>query len=50
MKNVARQLTTAEYERNFAEITPAYTPAQASLEAARCLYCYDAPRNPSFYY
>ncbi len=43
MKNVARQLTTAEYERNFAEITPAYTPAQASLEAARCLYCYDAP-------
>lgn len=36
-------LTAEQYERNFAEVAPAMTRMQATAEAARCLYCYDAP-------
>ncbi|MBV6495266.1 MAG: NAD(P)-dependent oxidoreductase [Acidobacteria bacterium ACB1] len=32
-----------QIERNFAEIHPAMTPAEAAVEANRCLFCFDAP-------
>ena len=32
-----------EIERNFREIAPPLTEAEALFEANRCLYCYDAP-------
>lgn len=37
------KLTAGEIEANFADLHPLLTPAQAAVEAARCLYCYDAP-------
>jgi len=43
IKNPAPQLTDAEYEKNFADINPPYAPANAKVEANRCLYCFDAP-------
>ncbi|MBI5464946.1 MAG: NAD(P)-dependent oxidoreductase [Ignavibacteriales bacterium] len=43
MKNVAKKLTAREYEINFAELHPAFTPNAAVVEANRCLYCYDSP-------
>ena len=33
----------AQIERNFREIAPALTEAEALFEANRCLYCFDAP-------
>lgn len=36
-------LDPAQIEQNFAEINPKMTPAEAAVESARCLYCYDAP-------
>src|SRR5579864_3235767 len=36
-------LDIKQIERNFAEINPALTSAEAIHEANRCLYCYDAP-------
>ncbi len=36
-------LDIAQIEKNFAEIHPAMSPAEAGVEANRCLYCYDAP-------
>lgn len=36
-------LTAEQIERNFREIHPAMTEAEARFEANRCLYCYDAP-------
>jgi glutamate synthase (NADPH/NADH) small chain len=36
-------LDVTQIERNFAEISPAMTAAEALAEANRCLYCYDAP-------
>jgi glutamate synthase (NADPH/NADH) small chain len=33
----------AEIERNFREIAPPLSEAEARFEANRCLYCYDAP-------
>ena len=33
----------AQIERNFREIAPALTEAEAQFEANRCLYCFDAP-------
>lgn len=32
-----------QIERNFAEINPPLSPAEAIFESNRCLYCYDAP-------
>jgi len=43
MKNVAPKLTTEEYESNFAEIHPPFSPNSAVAEANRCLYCFDSP-------
>ena len=37
------KLSTEEYEANFADISPLMTPRQAAIEAARCLFCFDAP-------
>ncbi len=36
-------LPPEQIERNFREIAPLMTPAEALFEANRCLYCYDAP-------
>ena len=41
--NIAPKLHAEEYERNFSDITPPLARQQALLEAARCLFCYDAP-------
>lgn len=39
----AGRLSAAEYERAFADIAPPLGPQQAMVEAARCLFCHDAP-------
>lgn len=36
-------LDIAQIEKNFSDINPALTAAEAMHEANRCLYCYDAP-------
>lgn len=36
-------LDITEIERNFADINPPMSQAEALVEANRCLYCYDAP-------
>jgi len=36
-------LTPRQIEDNFTDLTPALNATQAHVEAARCLYCYDAP-------
>jgi len=41
--NFCSPLDITQIEKNFAEINPAMTAAEASVEANRCLYCYDAP-------
>ena len=43
LRETAPKLTTEQYEKNFAEIVPAMSPRQAAVEAARCLFCFDAP-------
>jgi dihydropyrimidine dehydrogenase (NAD+) subunit PreT len=42
-REIAPKLSAEQYEKNFAELPPAMTPRQAAVEAARCLYCFDAP-------
>jgi NADPH-dependent glutamate synthase beta chain and related oxidoreductases len=37
------ELSNEQIEKNFAEINPPLTKAEALFEANRCLYCYDAP-------
>ena len=37
------KLSKEQIERNFRDIAPAMTKAEALVEANRCLYCYDAP-------
>ncbi len=39
----AGRLSPAQYQQHFADVAPRLTPAQALLEAERCLYCFDAP-------
>ncbi|MGH2568379.1 MAG: NAD(P)-dependent oxidoreductase [Bacteroidota bacterium] len=43
MDNIAPKLSPAEYEQNFAELHPPFTPNSAVAEANRCLYCFDSP-------
>ena len=43
LRDTAPKLSPDQYEKNFAEIDPAMTQRQAAIEAARCLYCFDAP-------
>ena len=37
------RLSADEYERNFGDLHPALNAHQASVEAARCYFCFDAP-------
>ena len=37
------EISIEQIERNFAEINPPLTEAEALFEANRCLYCFDAP-------
>jgi len=43
LRDTAPKLSPEQYEKNFAEIAPAMNQRQAVTEAARCLYCFDAP-------
>jgi len=43
LHETAPKLTPEQYEQNFADIKPAMSVRQAAVEAARCLYCFDAP-------
>lgn len=43
LRETAQKLSTEQYEQNFADITPPMNPRHAAIEAARCLYCFDAP-------
>src|SRR3984957_7505810 len=43
LHETAPKLSPEQYEKNFADITPPMTRRQAAIEAARCLYCFDAP-------
>src|SRR2546422_3834051 len=43
LRETAPKLPPEQYERNFADIAPRMTRRQAVVEAARCLYCCDAP-------
>lgn len=43
MREALPKLSPEHYERNFADLTPRMTPRQAIIEAARCLFCFDAP-------
>jgi dihydropyrimidine dehydrogenase (NAD+) subunit PreT len=43
LRDTAPKLSAEQYEENFAEIAPAMTERQASVEASRCLYCFNAP-------
>jgi len=41
--NIAPKLQPEEYEQNFRDVSPPLSTQQAHVEAARCLYCFDAP-------
>ena len=43
LRETAPKLPPEKYEQNFADVTPPLNPRQAAIEAARCLYCFDAP-------
>jgi dihydropyrimidine dehydrogenase (NAD+) subunit PreT len=43
LRQTAPKLPDEQYEKNFADITPPMSRRQAAMEAARCLYCFDAP-------
>jgi dihydropyrimidine dehydrogenase (NAD+) subunit PreT len=43
LRETAPKLSPEQYEKNFAEISPRLTSRQAAVEAARCLFCFDAP-------
>ncbi|MFZ0739435.1 MAG: NAD(P)-dependent oxidoreductase [Candidatus Acidiferrales bacterium] len=43
LRETAPKLSPEQYEANFADIAPRMTPRQALIEAARCLFCFDAP-------
>jgi dihydropyrimidine dehydrogenase (NAD+) subunit PreT len=43
MADFCTPLDITQIEKNFAEINPAMTAAEALAEANRCLYCFDAP-------
>ncbi len=43
MNNPAAKLSHEGYEKNFTELHPAFSAAQATAEANRCLYCFDSP-------
>src|SRR6266404_7617992 len=43
LKEPAFKLSLDQLEKNFADINPPLSPAQALEEGSRCLFCHDAP-------
>src|SRR5436309_704454 len=43
LKEPAAKLSLDQLEKNFADINPPLSPAQALEEGSRCLFCHDAP-------
>src|SRR5262249_52682991 len=43
MGRAGERRSDEELGRNFADVPPPLAPQEALVEAARCLYCYDAP-------
>src|SRR5437899_10076854 len=43
MPHVGENLGKDQLERNFADLPPPLAPDEVLVEAARCLFCYDAP-------
>jgi glutamate synthase (NADPH/NADH) small chain len=43
MARAGERLTSLELVRNFADVPPPLTTDEVLVEAARCLYCFDAP-------
>src|SRR5437899_10768732 len=43
MAKAGERLTALELVRNFADVPPPLAPDEVLIEAARCLYCFDAP-------
>jgi glutamate synthase (NADPH/NADH) small chain len=43
LNEAAPKLPLEQLEKNFADINPPLTPAQALEEGSRCLFCHDAP-------
>src|ERR1041384_5094315 len=43
LKDPATRLSPEQLEKNFADINPPLTEAQALEEGSRCLFCHDAP-------
>ena len=43
MENPAPRLEPERYACNFADLHPPLTSEQASFEASRCLFCFEAP-------
>jgi glutamate synthase (NADPH/NADH) small chain len=43
MAKAGERLTSLELVRNFADLSPPLAPDEVLVEAARCLYCFDAP-------
>src|SRR5215813_1988826 len=43
LREIPPKLSPEQYEKNFSDITPPMNSRQAAIEAARCLYCFDAP-------
>jgi dihydropyrimidine dehydrogenase (NAD+) subunit PreT len=43
LREAAPKLRPEQYEQNFTEIAPPLNARQAVIEAARCLFCFDAP-------
>src|ERR1700716_2251797 len=41
--NLSPKLPAEAINENMAELHPAYTSQEAAVEAARCLFCFDAP-------
>jgi glutamate synthase (NADPH/NADH) small chain len=43
MTRAGERLSPKQLERNFADVPPPLAPDEVLFEAARCLFCYDAP-------
>ena len=43
LRETGPKLSPEQYEQNFTDISPAMNARQAAIEAARCLFCFDAP-------
>ena len=43
MSRAGERLSQEALSRNFADVPPPLTPDEVLVEAARCLFCFDAP-------